>query len=376
MKRFIYADNAATTKLDIDAFEAMKPYLLDEYGNASQQYSFAREPKQALKEARETIAQCINAEPDEIYFTSGGTESDNWAIKGTAFHSKECKAIITSSFEHHAVLKACESVEMMGYPVAYIDPNTNGCIEVETLESVITPQTLLVSVMMSNNEIGTVQPIKDLVEATHRYGAIFHTDAVQCVGHLPIDVKSLGVDMLSASAHKFNGPKGIGFLYVKKGTQITPLLNGGSQEHNYRAGTENVPAVVGMAVALRKNCAELRKNKEHILKLENTLLSDLRANGVLFHRNGKGERVPGNMSISFSGFEGEMILHRLDLMGIQVSTGSACDSVNTKISHVLKAIKTDEKSAIGTIRISLGKENTVEEVHSIVKAISQILKND
>ena len=376
MKRFIYADNAATTKLDIDAFEAMKPYLLDEYGNASQPYSFARNPKQALKEARGIIAQCINSEPDEIYFTSGGTESDNWAIKGIAFHSQERKVIITSSFEHHAVLRACESVEMMGYPVAYIAPNMSGCIEVDALESVITPQTLLVSVMMSNNEIGTVQPIKDLVEVAHKHGALFHTDAVQCVGHLPIDVKDLDIDLLSASAHKFNGPKGIGFLYIKNGTQITPLLNGGAQESGYRAGTENIAAIVAMAVALKKNCDELTKNAEYILQLEDELISTLMSEKVEFHRNGNGPMLPGNLSLSFPGFEGESLLHRLDLMGIRVSTGSACDSVNTQISHVLRAIKTDEKSAIGTIRISLGKENTVEEVHSIVKAIDQILKNN
>lgn len=373
-KKNIYADNAATTKLDIDAFEAMKPYLLDEYGNASQPYSFSRSPKKALRDARRIIAECINADPGEIYFTSGGTESDNWAIKGAAFHAKKRKAIITSLFEHHAVLRTCESVEMMGYPVAYIAPNTNGCIEVETLESVITPQTLLVSVMMSNNEIGTVQPIKLLAEVAHKNGALFHTDAVQCVGHLPINVKSLGVDMLSASAHKFNGPKGIGFLYVKKGTQITPLLNGGSQENGYRAGTENVASVVGMAVALKKNCAELEKNKEHILQLENILLSDLSANGVVFHRNGKGEMVPGNLSLSFSGFEGEMLLHRLDLMGIQVSTGSACDSVNTQISHVLRAIKVNEDIALGTIRISLGKDNSIDDVNRIAFAICKIIE--
>lgn len=371
----IYADNAATTKLDIDAFEAMKPYLLDEYGNASQPYSFSRSPKKAIKEARQIIASCINAEPDEIYFTSGGTESDNWAIKGTVFHAKERKTIITSSFEHHAVLRACESVEMMGYPVAYIAPNMSGCIEVDALESVITPQTLLVSVMMSNNEIGTVQPIKDLVEVAHRYGVLFHTDAVQCVGHLPIDVKSLGVDMLSASAHKFNGPKGIGFLYVKKGTQIAPLLNGGSQEHTYRAGTENVPAIVGMAVALKKNCEGLSNNAEYILGLENELVSRLKTEKINFRRNGGGTMLPGNLSLSFSGFEGEMLLHRLDFMGIQVSTGSACDSVNTQISHVLQAIRVEEKDALGTIRISLGKDNTIEEVKMIVNAICTIVKN-
>ncbi len=371
----IYADNAATTKLDVDAFEAMKPYLLDEYGNASQPYSFSRAPKKALRDARQIIAECINAEPGEIYFTSGGTESDNWAIKGTVFHAKERKAIITSSFEHHAVLRTCESVEMMGYPVAYIAPNMSGCIEVDALESVITPQTLLVSVMMSNNEIGTVQPIKDLVEVAHRYGSFFHTDAVQCVGHLPIDVKSLGVDMLSASAHKFNGPKGIGFLYVKKGTQIDPLLNGGSQEHAYRAGTENVPAIVGMAVALKKNCSKLSENSEYVLTLENELLCRLKSEKINFHRNGTGVMLPGNLSLSFPGFEGETLLHRLDLMGIQVSTGSACDSVNTQISHVLQAIKAEDEVALGTIRVSLGKDNSLEDIHAIANAICKIIKN-
>lgn len=374
MKRLIYADNAATTKLDIDAFEAMKPYLLDEYGNASQPYSFSRSPKKALQEARRIIASCINAEPDEIYFTSGGTESDNWAIKCTAFSSKKHGAIITSAFEHHAVLRACEFVETMGYPVVYLSPNSNGCITTDTLESVITPQTLLVSVMMSNNEIGTIQPIKRLAEVAHRNGAIFHTDAVQCVGHLPIDVKDLDVDMLSASAHKFNGPKGIGFLYIKKGIQILPLLNGGSQENEKRAGTENIASIVGMAVALKKNCIELSNNAKYISELENALLSSLNDEGIIFQRNGYGEMIPGNLSLSFPGFEGEAILHRLDLMGIQISTGSACDSVNTQISHVLQAIRVDEKIAMGTIRISLGKENTVEDVISISKALSKVIK--
>ena len=374
MKRLIYADNAATTKLDIDAFEAMKPYLLDEYGNASQPYSFSRIPKKALQEARQIIASCINAEPDEIYFTSGGTESDNWAIKGTAFFAQKRKTVVTTAFEHHAVLRACESIEQMGYPVAYISPNSSGYVTKEALEAIITPHTLLVSVMMSNNEIGTIQPIKELAELAHSNGALFHTDAVQCVGHLPIDVKALDIDMLSASAHKFNGPKGVGFLYIKNGVRIASLLNGGSQENGHRAGTENIASIVGMAVALKNNCAELDSNSNYISKLENVLIAALNEEEIVFHRNGEGARVPGNMSLSFPGYEGETLLHRLDLMGIQVSTGSACDSVNTQVSHVLQAIHVNEKVALGTIRISLGKENTMDDIIAIVKALSKIMK--
>ncbi len=372
MKHLIYADNAATTKLDIDAFEAMKPYLLDEYGNASQPYSFSRSPRKALQEARQIIASCINADPDEIYFTSGGTESDNWAIKGVAFSSQERREIITSAFEHHAILNTCNFIESMGYPVTYLSPNSSGCITTDTLESAITSQTLLVSVMMSNNEIGTIQPIKQLAEITHSKGALFHTDAVQCIGHTAIDVKSLGVDLLSASAHKFNGPKGIGFLYIKKGTKIEPLLNGGAQEQGYRAGTENVAAIVGMAVALKKNCDKLFENLNHILNLEKILLCELKKANVNFVRNGQNT-LPGNISLAFPGFEGEAIMHRLDLIGIQISTGSACDSVNTQISHVLKAIKVNDFVAKGTIRITLGKDNSLEDVKLIAEALIKIV---
>ena len=375
MKRIIYADNAATTKLDIDAFEAMKPYLLDEYGNASQPYSFSRSPKKAIQEARQIIASCINAKPNEIFFTSGGTESDNWAIKGIAFASKERKDVISTAFEHHAILRACEFIEAMGYPVTYLNPNTNGSVTSDALESVITPKTLLVSVMMSNNEIGTIQPIKQLARIAHKYGAFFHTDAVQCIGHISINVKALGVDMLSASGHKFNGPKGIGFLYIKEGTPIMPLLNGGSQESGLRAGTENIASIVGMAVALKNNCTKLAENTKHILRLENTLLSVLNADGVKFFQNGKGAKVPGNLSLSFPGFQGEALLHRLDLMGIQVSTGSACDSVNTQISHVLQSIQVDEENARGTIRISLGKSNNMDDVKFIAETLKKIVNN-
>ena len=375
MKRFIYADNAATTKLDIDAFEAMKPYLLDEYGNASQPYSFARKPKQALKEAREIIAQCINAEPDEIYFTSGGTESDNWAIKGVALSDLGKHTIITSKIEHHAILRACTDIEKLGYPVVYLPVTTEGVVTPEFLRSVITPNTHLVSVMYANNEIGTIEPIKELCEIAHTNGALFHTDAVQAVGHVQIDVKALGIDMLSASAHKFNGPKGIGFLYIKKGTPINSYASGGAQEFGMRAGTENIASIVGMAVALKKNCDSLDVNTSYILNLERILLDKLTNSHVNYLRNGQNT-LPGNISLSFPEFEGEMIMHRLDLMRIQISTGSACDSVNTQISHVLKALKLNDDAAKGTIRISLGKHNTEEDVEAIAEALIKIVNKE
>ena len=374
MKQFIYADNAATTKLDIDAFEAMKPYLLDEYGNASQPYSFARKPKQALKEARRIIAQCINAEPEEIYFTSGGTESDNWAIKGVALANLEKNVIVTSQIEHHAILRACETLEKHGYPVAYLPVNREGVITAETLESLITSSTSLVSIMFANNEVGTIEPIKDLCEIAHKHGSLFHTDAVQAVGHVRIDVKELGVDMLSASAHKFNGPKGIGFLYVKKGTPISQYSNGGSQEFGLRAGTENVASIVGMAVALKKNCDAIEENAKHMGLLEAKVLDGLSESGVDFIRNGATQRVPGNISLSFRGADGEALLHRLDLIGISVSTGAACDTVNTQISHVLKAMGIDEAYAKGTIRISWGNNNTIEEAEILSEKLIRILK--
>ena len=372
MKQFIYADNAATTKLDNEAFEAMTKYLLNEYGNASQLYSFAREPKKALAEARQIIAAAINALPEEIFFTSGGTESDNWAIKGSAFLDANKRATITSSIEHHAVLKACESIERLGYPVAYINPDSKGFITPEAVESIITDNTRLVSIMYSNNEIGTIEPIKELAQVAHRHGALFHTDAVQVIGHIGIDVKALDVDMLSASAHKFNGPKGIGFLYVRKGANIASFSDGGSQESGHRAGTENIASIVGMATALRNNIEKLSENEAHILKLEHLLLSGL--SDFDYVRNGAENHVPGNINISFRNQDGETLLHRLDLYGICVSTGSACDSVNTQVSHVLKAIGLDECYAKGTIRISLGKDNTEEEIQAIVSALKKIIK--
>lgn len=373
MKKLIYADNAATTKLDIDAFEAMKPFLLDEYGNASQPYSFSRSAKVALKDARQTIASCINAEPEEIYFTSGGTESDNWAIKGSAFFDPNKRATITSAFEHHALLHSCEAIERLGYPVDYLMPTADGVITAEALMDMISNTTRIVSVMYGNNEIGTIQPIKELCDVAHSHGALFHTDAVQAVGHVEIDVQKLGVDMLSASAHKFNGPKGIGFLYIRKGTKILPYADGGAQESRYRAGTENVASIVGMATALKENCSNLKRNMAHIRSLEHKLLEELRASRIPFVRNGGDNTLPGLISLSFSGVDGEAIFHRMDLMGISISTGSACNSVNTKISHVLKAIKLDEVLAKGTIRISFGKNNTEDDVRAISTALAKAI---
>ncbi|MBQ2883601.1 MAG: cysteine desulfurase [Alphaproteobacteria bacterium] len=370
MKQIIYADNAATTKLDIEAFEAMKPFLLDNYANASQPYSFSREAKKALREARRIIADCINADIDEIYFTSCGSESDNWAIKGVAYNGEQ-GAIITSEIEHHAVLRACEDVEKSGTAVAYVKPNNEGIICPEVLADYITDNTKLVSIMFVNNEIGTIEPIKGLAEVAHKHGAIFHTDAVQAVGHVRIDVKELGIDMLSASAHKFNGPKGIGFLYIRKGTAIRTLINGGAQEFGIRAGTENIAAIVGMAKALKNNCDFIDENNRYVEHLEELLLKGLE--GISFARNGSDDHVKGIISLSFPEEEGETILHRLDLMGIMVSTGSACDSVNTQISHVLKAIRLDEILARGTIRISLSKNNKVEEVETIAKALRKVV---
>lgn len=374
MSRLIYADNAATTKLDISAFEAMKPFLIDEYGNASQSYAFARKPKKALQDARETIASCIGAAPEEIFFTSGGTESDNWAIKGSALLNARKHATITSAFEHHAVLHPCEVIERCGYPVAYMWPTREGYVTTEVLKEYITSQTFLTSVMLANNEIGTVQPIKELCAIAHENGSLFHTDAVQAIGHIPVDVHDLGVDMLSASAHKFNGPKGVGFLYIRKGLKIMSYSDGGAQESGLRAGTENVAGIVGMAVALKNNCDALEENARYVAKLESKFLDMLDTSSIEYTRNGGKSRLPGLLSLSFPGADGEAILHRLDLTGICISTGSACNSKSTEISHVLQAIRLEDSYAKGTIRISLGKANTEEEVETIFKALAKIFR--
>lgn len=369
----IYADNAATTKLDEEAFEAMKPFLLESYGNASQPYSFSRKVKKALAEARQTIANCIDALPEEIFFTSGGTESDNWAIKGS-FRYDDSRAIITSQIEHHAILNACRAVENLGHPVIYLPVDKNGIISAETLNKYISNNTKLVSVMLANNEIGTIEPVSELASIAHKNGTLFHTDAVQAVGHIPIDVKDLGVDLLSASGHKFNAPKGVGFLYIKKGTPINAYADGGSQEYGMRAGTENVAGIAAMAVALSNNYKNINKTVEHLRKLANVFIEKLRSNGVDFICNGSDNHLPNIINISIKGVKGEMLLHRLDLKEIYISTGSACDSINTQISHVIEAISVPNDYAEGTIRISFGKDNTVSDAEVIANSIVEIIE--
>lgn len=369
----IYADNAATTKLCREAYDAMKAYLLDEYGNASQPYSFAKSAKKALKQAREKIASCIGADPEEIYFTSGGTESDNWVIKASLFFDKEKNEIITSRIEHHAILNSCSTVQTLGIPVNYLSVDGTGIIPPTELERCVSNRTSLVSIMYGNNEIGTIEPIKELAEIAHTHGALFHTDAVQAVGHVPINVYDLNVDLLSASAHKFNGPKGIGFLYIKKGVTVHPYANGGSQERGNRAGTENIAGIVGMAVALQKNATRIEEGQTRLKVLEDKLVDRLQQAGLDFIRNGAENHLPGSVNLSFRGADGEMLLHRLDLKGICISTGSACDSVNTQVSHVIKAINVPVEYAEGTIRITFGADNTEDDAHQIADAIIQVV---
>ncbi len=368
----VYADNAATTRLDKDAYESMVPFLTEEYGNPSQPYSFSRPAKEALSKARETISSCIGADRDEIFFTSGGTESDNWALKGYVKKQKK-RGLVISSIEHHAILHTASSLARDGYKIIEIDTSEAGVIRPSALQKEMTEDVSLVSVMMANNEIGSIQPVGKLARITHEHGAVFHTDAVQAIGHVEIDVKKLGVDMLSASAHKFNGPRGIGFLYVRKGIELYPFMDGGSQERGMRAGTENVAAIVGMSVALKKNCEMISEERRRLLRLEEVLISGLTQRGMEFRRNGSRDHLPGNVSLSFKDADGEMLLHRLDLKGICVSTGSACNGKDTHVSHVIRAINVPDEYAGGTIRISLGRDNTEDDVACIINGIAEIL---
>ncbi len=372
-KTMIYADHAATTALSPAAYDAMLPWLQDKYGNPSTLYSLARDPRKAIAYSRELIAAAINADPGEIFFTSGGTEADNWALKGTAFQYNRGKGILTSAIEHHAILHSCAALERMGYSADTIPVDSMGTIHAETLQLALKENVILVSIMLANNEIGTIEPVSELAEIAHQAGILFHTDAVQAVGHIPVNVKMLNVDMLSASAHKFNGPKGIGFLYIRKGVHLVPLLDGGGQEYGLRAGTENVAGIIGMAAALQEHVEHLAQEAEYLNILSARLIDQLKSKNLDFRVNGGNTRLPGSLSLSFRDADGEMLLHRLDLMGTAVATGSACDSKDTVLSHVIRAIAVPQDYAYGTIRVTLGMDNTPEQVDRIAHQISTIL---
>lgn len=373
MKTLIYADHAATTALSPAAYEAMLPWLREKYANPSTLYSLSRDPRKAVAQSREMIATAIHADPNEIFFTSGGTEADNWALKGTAFQHERGKGIITSAIEHHAILNSCATLKRMGHSIDILPVDHSGIVHENALQAVLTGNTALVSVMLANNEIGTIEPVAELAQITHRAGALFHTDAVQAIGHIPVDAKILQVDMLSASAHKFNGPKGVGFLYVRNGVDLVSLLDGGSQEHGMRAGTENIAGIVGMAVALQEHMEHMTQETEYLNELSDRLIDQLNQKGLDFRINGSCNRIPGSVSLSFKATDGEMLLHRLDLMGTAVATGSACNSKDTVLSHVIQAISVPQEYAHGTIRVTLGMDNTVEQVDRIAQQLASIL---
>ena len=376
LNKIIYVDNAATTKLDDDALALMIDLQKNFFANSSAAYKLSRPLKKILRESREKIAACINAEPQEIIFTSGGTESDNWAIKSAVLaHLSERQNIITSAIEHKAILNSCAAMEKLGCTVTKLPVDKFGKVNPADLQRKILPQTEIISVMFANNEVGTIQPIKLLAEVAHAAGKIFHTDAVQAVGHIPVDVKFLGADMLSASAHKFNAPKGIGFLYIRDGLKLSPYIDGGGQEFSKRAGTENVPAIAAMALALEKNCRDMNQTAEKISVCAKILLDCLRAGDADFIVNGGENRLPGHLSLSFKNCEGETLLNRLDLKNICVATGSACNSQQTKISHVLQALKVPQDYIRGTIRITFGKENSFDDAKTIGNHLIKVLQS-
>ena len=374
-KKIIYFDHAATTYVKPEVFDAMKPWFTELYGNPSSIYSLGRESKKAIEEARAQIAWCLNAHPTEVYFTGSGTEADNWSIKGVAFaNRKKGKHLITSVIEHHAVLEAFVYLRKEGFEVTYLPVDENGLINPEELEKAIRPDTTLVSIMFANNEIGTVQPIQKLAAIAHEKGAIFHTDAVQAMGNIAVNVKDLGVDLLSMSAHKFYGPKGVGALYVKKGVKLDNFMHGGAQERNKRAGTENVPGVIGLATALKLAADNLEAYNKHLQTLSNRLVDKVMERIPYVRLNGdRKQRLPGNVNLSFRFIEGESLLLMLDMKGIQASSGSACTSGSLDPSHVLLAIGLPHEIAHGSLRITFGEKNTEEEVDFLVDNLEEIV---
>lgn len=371
MQKLVYADNAATTPLSKTALEAMRPYLTNEFGNPSALYAPGRRARKAVEQAREKIAFCLGADPEEITFTACGTESDNWAIKGIAQYQAENgkKHIFTTAFEHHAVLYTCKALEHYGFSVTYLPVHTDGYVSPADLEAALTPDTALVSIMFANNELGTIQPVEELATICNNHSVPFHTDAVQAAGHLPISVHRQGIDLLSLSAHKFGGPKGTGVLYLRRGLHPVPLLNGGAQEQGQRGGTENVAGIVGMAAALKERTATLAADTARISALRDRLERGLLSAVPNCHRNGGGNRLPGHLNLYFDGIEGESLLLLLDQEGICASSGSACTAGSIDPSHVLQAIGLTKGQARSSLRLSLGVQNTEADVDCLLQVI-------
>ena len=372
----IYLDNGATTKVKTEVLNEMMPYLTTEYGNPSSLYSIGRKAKKAIEKSRRQVAELINCNPHEIYFTGSGSESDNTALKGFAYANKERgNHIITSKIEHHAILETCETLEKQGFEVSYINVDKDGVLKIEELRNAIKPSTILISVMTANNEIGTIQPIEEIAKIAHERNIVFHTDAVQAISNMHIDVKKMDIDMLSLSGHKINAPKGIGALYIKDGIKIEKYINGGHQERNLRAGTENVAGIVGIGKACElakrnmdthiKNLSKLRNY--YIMRLQKEMPDKIRINGTMENR------LPGNANVSFEGSNASELIFKLDEKGICVSSGSACSSGNTKPSHVLTAIDLPEKYLNSAIRTTFGDNNTFEQVDYLVKCLKLIL---
>ena len=373
--KYIYLDNAATTRVAPEVLEAMTPYFTEYYGNPSSIYSFAGAAKNAMEEARATIAGILGAKPEEIYFTGGGSESDNWALKATAeAYASKGKHIITSAIEHHAILHTCEYLEKKGFEITYLPVDENGVISLEELEKAIRPDTILVSIMAANNEIGTIEPLKEIGAITRKYGVLFHTDAVQAFAHIPLDVEEMNIDMLSASSHKIHGPKGTGFLYIRKGVKILSFIHGGAQERKRRAGTLNVPGIVGMAKAVELSMESLNENRKKVSELRDYLISRVEQEIPYTKVNGhRTDRLPNNANFCFRFIEGESLLILLDQNGIYGSSGSACTSGSLEPSHVLLAIGLPHEIAHGSLRLTLSEETTREEIDYTVDKLKEIV---
>ena len=375
MNKLIYLDNAATTKTAPEVVEAMLPYFSDFFGNPSSIYSFAAQSKKAVTDARERIADSLGAKSNEIYFTAGGSESDNWALKATAeAYADKGKHIITSKIEHHAILHTCEALEKKGYEVTYLDVDESGVVNLEQLKESIREDTILISVMFANNEIGTVQPIKEIGRIAKEKGVLFHTDAVQAYGHVPINVDEYHIDMLSASGHKLNGPKGIGFMYIRKGVKIRSFVHGGAQERSRRAGTENVTGIVGLGKAVELAFANMEERSKKETQLRDYLIEKIEKEIPYCRLNGHREqRLSNNVNFSFRFIEGESMLIKLDFAGICASSGSACTSGSLDPSHVLLAIGLPHEIAHGSLRMTVGYENTLEEMDYVVENLKKII---